>query len=683
MIKNVLALVLMLFYLVSFGQESQSIIAAKWSDGKYPWFKNKNSYSNSTKPEFEQSEEVELSFKKNDNGEVIEIKLNSTKYTSDSRGNAKFVRYFRENGDGGRCLFFTSDECIEVYSLGPDEWELNGRYSASIGKAGSKKGFSSFMSYLKKTKSKVEDEIALFEKNKAENTIVGKVDQIEKVEPVVITKDGKPLKSGDQFSLGFITTFKDGKVIKTKNIGGLQDIKEFKYRIFYPIKRIEYTYNIGTDLNDSIAPYCDYLQDEKAKISVTTTDYFSKDLAYTDLPIDNCDLDPSDEGVFFRTVGEKYDDLFIIPNKGSKWGSHSFSKHEKFGFFLQRSEIEKDFDYDKLVETGGFIIGEKNKEYFFLNFDGSLKKDLAYDEIKWLGEISDYLFYKDSKLVKVKRNGKYGILDKNLNEILPLEYDIIEYAENDRIIITKNSKSALMNSLTMEMPSDFYDEIVLSGNREQYRVKLNNKYGYIDKDGKFKLELKYDFLGTYANGYATAVLGDRNFYLNTAFSVKLDLGYKQISGFSYKSVTKNGKQRDLIYAEIIDENGEAKIIDDSGYTLTDEDFESSDMPSTSTSSNSSSSSSSSSSSNTKTSTKCTILNDLKPDQVSKYNDVRLVFDNNLIVSKSLSRGQSMEVDCDDVIVHAGELGSTNSKKVRKLFETKGKCGQTIKLSEYW
>jgi hypothetical protein len=85
----------------------------------------------------------------------------------------------------------------------------------------------------------------------------------------------------------------------------------------------------------------------------------------------------------------------------------------------------------------------------------------------------------------------------------------------------------------------------------------------------------------------------------------------------------------------------------------------------------------------KTSTKCTILNDLKPDQVSKYNDVRLVFDNSALVSKSLSRGQSMEVDCDDVIVHAGVLGSTDSKKVRKLFETKGKCGQTIKLSEFW
>ncbi len=86
---------------------------------------------------------------------------------------------------------------------------------------------------------------------------------------------------------------------------------------------------------------------------------------------------------------------------------------------------------------------------------------------------------------------------------------------------------------------------------------------------------------------------------------------------------------------------------------------------------------------TKVSTKCKILNDLKPDQVSKYNDVRLVFDNSQIVSKSLSRGQSMEVDCDDVVVHAGVLGSTDSKKVRKLFETKGKCGETIKLSDYW
>jgi len=668
-----------LMSIISFSQDSQSIIAAKWQDGKYTWFSNIGSKMMTGSPEFEQGDDLELSLIRNEAGEVTEVIFNGKRYLSDNVGKAVFIRYFRINNDTGGCLFFVDDR-IEFYSMGSDEGPLNARFMGTIGKKGTKKSGSKFMSYLEKTRSIVADEIALFEKNKSENTIVGKVDQIEKVEPVVITKDGKPLKSGDQFSFGFITTFKDGKIIKTKNIGGLQDIKEFKYRISYPIKNIQYYHCIGTELSDSIAPYCDYLQGEKVKISVSTSDYFSKDLAYTDFAFDNCSLDPSDESAFYRTVGENFDDLTIIPNKDSRWGSHNFTKHEKFGFFLQRSEIEKDFDYNKLVETGGFVIGKKNKENFFLNFDGSLKDEQAYDEIEWLGEISDYLFYKDSKLVKVKRNGKYGILDKNLKVILPIEYDIIEFAENDRIIITKNGKSALMNSYNMEIPNDFYDEIVLSGNKEQYRVKLNNKYGYIDKDGIFTLDLKYDWLGQFSNGYATAKLDGRKFYLNTAFTVKLDNGYKQISGFSYKSVTRKGKQIDLIYAEIIDENGEAKIIDDYGYTLTDEDFESDDVPSVSSSSNSSSSSSSS---KTKTATTCTILNDLKPDQVSKYNDVRLVFDNNQIVSKSLSRGQSMEVDCDDVIVHAGELGSTNSKKVRKLFETEGKCGQTIKLSDYW
>ena len=87
-----------------------------------------------------------------------------------------------------------------------------------------------------------------------------------------------------------------------------------------------------------------------------------------------------------------------------------------------------------------------------------------------------------------------------------------------------------------------------------------------------------------------------------------------------------------------------------------------------------------SSSSTKT---CTIINDLSSDQQSKYGDVRLVFDNWGTASKSLSKGKKLEVPCDDVIIWKGELGSNSSKKITKLASTKGKCGQTIKLSEIW
>jgi len=78
---------------------------------------------------------------------------------------------------------------------------------------------------------------------------------------------------------------------------------------------------------------------------------------------------------------------------------------------------------------------------------------------------------------------------------------------------------------------------------------------------------------------------------------------------------------------------------------------------------------------------CTIINDLSAEQQSKHNDVRLAFSGYNLAASSLSKGQTMEVDCDDVKVYVGVYNSTEQK--RFLFNTSGMCGQTIRLSQYW
>jgi hypothetical protein len=81
-------------------------------------------------------------------------------------------------------------------------------------------------------------------------------------------------------------------------------------------------------------------------------------------------------------------------------------------------------------------------------------------------------------------------------------------------------------------------------------------------------------------------------------------------------------------------------------------------------------------------TTCTILNDLKPEQQNKYGHVKLIFGNFNIVTKSIARSHTYEVPCDDVIVYK-ELKENSTEHGAKLFETKGRCGEVIKLSEFW
>ncbi len=688
MIKKLLTLVLMMFYFFANAQESQSIIAAKWTDGKYAWFDNTGSNTDSGSPEFVQDGESAMTFKKNEKGEVTEVFIDDEKFLADNHGVSTYARYFRTIRGTGSCLFFVEDR-IDVFVLGSDEGPMNAKFIASIGKKGAKQSLSKFMSHLEKTRSKVADDIALFEKNKAENTIVGKVQDIEKVEHVVVTKDGNPLKSGDKFSFGFITTFKDGKVIKTKNIGGLQDIKEFKYRISYPISSIQYKYNVGTELNDSIAPYCDYLQGEKVKMSITTSDYFSKTLAYTDFAIENCTEDPSPLVTFFRKVEKNYSSLNMVYGPGLL-NSEYFGKHEKYGFLLQPSEKDKYFEFEKMKEDNCFIIGEKDNKYYFLTLNGDLKSKEGYDEIRSLSEGNISLVYKSIPLYYVKKNGKYGILNYKLEEILPLEYDKLIISGKDRMVVTKNGKSTLFNTQTMVAISENYNQLVPGFDLSNCLVEQNGKFGYIDLDGKILIEIKYDDLGFFTSSkLAAARIGQKRFYINSSGSVVLDQGYLEISSFKWKNVKKKGKEVTLYYAEVTDKDGNKILIDDYGYTLTEEDFEGSDMPSVSNSSNSngnsssgkSNSSSSSSSSDSKEFSGSIYF---KYDMMGKDRPGERLYIHsgaNASTVNSTTPGSSATVRCQSGKVYYSFTGKKADMK-EFMEMSVDDCGKTFKYTEF-
>ena len=45
---------------------------------------------------------------------------------------------------------------------------------------------------------------------------------------------------------------------------------------------------------------------------------------------------------------------------------------------------------------------------------------------------------------------------------------------------------------------------------------LNNRFGYIDKQGKFAINPQFDSAGDFANGVAPVWLGERQGYINRA-----------------------------------------------------------------------------------------------------------------------------------------------------------------------
>ncbi len=683
MIKKLLTLVLLMSYFFSNAQESQSIIAAKWKDGSYPWFHNNNSHNWTAKPEFEETDKAEIKITKNEKGEVTEIELNGKKYLTDNPEVSSYARYFRTTTDSGRCLFFT-DDCIMVYVLGKDENPANMRYVASVGKAGSKKGYSEFVAHLEKSREIVKEEVAEFKETKTNNTIIGKHQDIKKIEAVVITKDGKELKSGDSFSLGFITTFKDDKVIKTKNIGGLHDIREYTYSVSFPIERSQNMYNVGTLLVDSMAPYCDYLNGEKMNVSIYTKgdrNNYSKYISDTTIEFNNCSPDPSPKVNLYRNVAEKYDALRLIYGNGGGEHDCNLEKHEPYGFLRQTNDNAKNFKFEEMKENDCFVVARKDSKYYFLTLDGKLKSEQAYEDFSTITDGRFHAKINDIQLYEVNKNGKYGILNYKLEVILPFEYDDILPAGTKNIIVVKDGKKGLMNLENLKKPSVYYDLLEGGVDFTQFRVRLNGKYGYLNDDGEVLMPIEYDYLGHNIYGIFPVHKDGKYYFLSMSSGVVMEDNYQMTGDFTSKQVDIKGKSVTRVYAKVKDKDGVEKYIDNYGYEVGDsyfEDVAGSDNTNTNTTTNSTSTNKNNS---TKEVTTCTIVNDLSPEQQKAYG-IKLVFGNYGKVTQSILRNKSIEVDCDDVKVYK-EKKENSTEKGDFLFDTKGQCGQTFKLSDYY
>lgn len=85
-------------------------------------------------------------------------------------------------------------------------------------------------------------------------------------------------------------------------------------------------------------------------------------------------------------------------------------------------------------------------------------------------------------LYEICRNGKWGVIDDQLNQVIPNKYDCIwSFDKNDLIEVRVNSHYGLVNKQGIEQVP-FYDDITLNEDG-YYTVKQNGCEFRIDKDG--------------------------------------------------------------------------------------------------------------------------------------------------------------------------------------------------------
>lgn len=181
---------------------------------------------------------------------------------------------------------------------------------------------------------------------------------------------------------------------------------------------------------------------------------------------------------------------------------------------------EPKYDYIRSIDDKDFFVVKKDKKYGFINKSGIEVIPLVYDQVA---------FNITENLIAVKQNGKSGFINRNNETVIPFEYeeaypffDGIAFVKKENLYIgidTKNRTKVNFGTETTEFP--FY-----SNNLSTF--KKYNKYGYINKKGKVVIPAIYEYAYPFVNGMAYVELNGKSGFINKKGKEIIPIRYNQL-----------------------------------------------------------------------------------------------------------------------------------------------------------
>lgn len=193
-------------------------------------------------------------------------------------------------------------------------------------------------------------------------------------------------------------------------------------------------------------------------------------------------------------------------------------------------------------------------------------------------------FINDVCLVKSK--GKWGMIDRLGNALLPLEYDAANFltgTDNQIVKLSIHSrKYGLMDTLGQLLVDLEYDELgVFQAGR--LAVRVGNNWGFVGEDGAAVIPPKFQKVATFSEGLAAVRYERAWLFIDRNGQIQLDENYKAIGNFKQgKAWVKKDKEVGYIapdgstiipfkFSRAFDfKNGIARVVKDGKYGLIDE-----------------------------------------------------------------------------------------------------------------
>jgi antitoxin component YwqK of YwqJK toxin-antitoxin module len=231
------------------------------------------------------------------------------------------------------------------------------------------------------------------------------------------------------------------------------------------------------------------------------------------------------------------------------------------GMHTADAQTAKVIVHSKSSSEGLYVVSDVDEEKFgYDRYDNGREVYVEVIPLKYEGA-DDF----DNGLAQVKLHGKWGVIDRNENVIVPFRYDnMFSFGEtyDGLALVSMNKKEGLIDRTGREIIPVRYDKIGyydLGGHGDYLKgtglisVKKNDKWGAVNKSGGEILPLKYDDIGYSENGMIPVAI-------NKKYGI-IDLTGKVIIPFKYDHAYLEDDLADLVFVHL---NGKRGVIDKKG-----------------------------------------------------------------------------------------------------------------------
>ncbi len=244
-----------------------------------------------------------------------------------------------------------------------------------------------------------------------------------------------------------------------------------------------------------------------------------------DVPIFICTYDLNDQDGTYKTkvINQKNEEIF-----------KEYSKVEAIDNFDSKQNIWYEDDVLRV---------EKDGKYGLINFEGKEVLPCDYDEITALKGVTNNLL--------VKKDGKAGLVNEKGQTIVNTEYKDIktlkEGYKNEYIIVNDNNQYGIISTTGTVIIEPKYEDVKYLNNSEMFAIKDAGVWKLINKDNQILIDGGYDNIIEAKGENVVVEKGGKYGVVTTKNEEKIPVEYEQIKyTFSIYYIAKTGGKYGII-----------------------------------------------------------------------------------------------------------------------------------------